>query len=438
MADYKARWGAVTARQLDKAIASANAGIVKYPQATIARLCLASAYQLKNLPADSVLRVTDEVRKIDPKNSLVLRIASGAYKQKADSAAAHGMADVATAANEQAVRSLVQLMALEPGNPGLADQVIAALAQMGKPETALPIVDTLLIQTPGDAKLLQSKWRLVLAAAASAQDTAARVRYFGLAVSTGEAMVRADSSMADSTYFARQIIAGSLLTPPRSAEFAAKAVQKYPNNASFWASKANAERRAGQSQMALESMKRAMSLNPQTANGNVFLAQVYVDLNQADSAVALARRAVAAGEDKRTWGAMLLAPTAQIFAQAQKNGDVAGFRRAYALAQESDKLSPSPTGKFFLGAAAFSIGADSYKVAQQAVEQANKTKGKSAKASLLAKACPAAKEAQDMFVQTQINMPGGGSVDPKTAQQLLGYASQFGPAAEQMAKSACK
>src|SRR6185436_8127340 len=105
-----------------------------------------------------------------------------------------------------------------------------------------------------------------------------------------------------------------------------------------------------------------------------------------DSAVAIARRTVAAGEDKRAWGAMLLGPTAQIFSQSQKNSDVAGFRRAYALAQESDKLSPSPTGKFFLGATAFFIGADSYKQAQESLEQANKTKNKTTKANLIAKA----------------------------------------------------
>ena len=36
------------------------------------------------------------------------------------------------------------------------------------------------------------------------------------------------------------------------------------SSAFFWALKANAERKAGQSQMAIESMKRALSLDPKT------------------------------------------------------------------------------------------------------------------------------------------------------------------------------
>jgi tetratricopeptide (TPR) repeat protein len=424
MADYKACWAAVNARQFDKAVAAANAGIVKYPQATIARLCLASAYQGMNLPADSVLRVTDEIRRIDPKNSFVLRIAYGAYKAKADSAAARNNTDVAAAANEQAVRTLVQLLALEPNSPNLADDVIAALARLGKPAIAIPIVDTLLLSSPGDAKLLQSKWRLALLA--SATDTATKAKYLAMAVSAGEEMVRADTTLADSAYFARQIIAANAMTPPRGAEFASKAVQRFPNIADFWALKANAERKAGQSQMALQSMQRAISLNPQTQNANLFLAQTFVDLNQVDSAVAISRRAVASGEDKRTWGAFLIGPTQSAWKEAEARKDSghvihnAALLKVLALAEESDKLSPTEFSAFFAGVSAFFYGFNNLQDAQKP------------------KSCDMAKIAQDMFGKVQIYMPRGGKVDANTAKQLLQYTSQYAPSADQMVKQYCK
>lgn len=412
LADNKACENAIRDQQWAKAIAAARAGIQKYPQATIARLCLANVFlamaQTKDslaAPPDSVLRVTDEIRRIDPKNSQALRFAYSAYERKGDA--------------ENAVRALVRLLALEPGNPTLQAQVVSALAKLGKPSVAIPIVDTLIMQNPGDPQLLRQRWLLHLAAAASDTGEAQKVR-FGLAVAAGEEMVKADTALADSVYYERQIIAGNAMSPPRGLEFASKAVQKFPTSAGFWASKANAERKAGQSQMAIESMKRALSLDPKTPNGNLLLAQIYLDLNQPDSAVAVARRAVAGGEDSATWGAFLLAPTQAAFKAAQESKSTADYERALALATTSDSLSQSATAKFFKGVSSFSIGID-------ALQHAQKPKN-----------CVLARKAQAMFLITMTNMPAGGAVDANVAKQILDYVQQYSPAADQMVKQYCK
>ena len=226
--------------------------------------------------------------------------------------------------------------------------------------------------------------------------------------------------VADSVYFERQIIAGNSLMPPRGLEFASRAVQKYPSSSQFWASKANAERKAGQSQMALESMKRALAINPKTPNGNLFLAQVYLDLNQPDSAVAVARRAVVAGEDGKTWGAFLLNPTQAAFKHADSTKAIPDYQKALSLAEESDRLSPSNTAKFFIGVSAFSIGIAQLQAAQKP------------------KSCVLAKSAQEMLLKTQMNMPAGGAVDANTARTVLGYVTQYSPTADQMVKQYCK
>ena len=423
LADNRACENAIRDRQNDKAIANANAAIAKYPQATIARLCLATAFQEMKAAPDSVLRVTDEIRRLDPKNSQALRLAFTAYQTKGD--------------QESAVRALIGLLGLEPNNPSLQAQVVAELAKLGQPKKAIPIIDTLLLQNPGDPQLLRQKWLLALAAGAAA-DSAARPAEFAVAVNAGEDMVKADTTLADSVYFERQIVAANQLVPPRGAEFASRAVQRYPNSAGFWASKANAERKAGQTQMAIESMKRALTIDPKTPNGNLLLAQIYLELQQADSAVAVARRAVGAGEDQKTWGAFLLGPTQAAFKQAQDSKKTEDFQRALSLAQEADKLAPSQFTAFFIGASSFFIGADAYQNAATMANQAQKASSRQ-KAELNTKACTAAKTAQDMFLLTQTNMPKGGSVDANVARQLLGFVSQYSPAVDQIIKATkCK
>jgi tetratricopeptide (TPR) repeat protein len=405
LVDNRACENAIRDRQLEKAVAAANAGILKYPNATMARLCLASAFQEMKAKPDSVLRVTEEIRRIDPKNTFALRLAYTAYQEKGD--------------HENAIRTLVNLLALDPNNPTLQSQVVTELAKLGKPAIALPIIDTLLLQNPGDPQLIRQKWLLTLAAA-SADTGASQKNLFSRAIAAGEEMVKADTILADSVYFERQIIAGNVLTPPRGLEFASRAVQRFPGSAQFWASKANAERKAGQSQMALESMKRALAINPKTPNGNLFLAQVYIDLNQPDSAVAVARRAVASGEDGKTWGAFLLAPTQAAWKLADQSKQIPDYQKALALAEESDKLSPSNTAKFFVGVSSFSMG-------MTALQQAQKPKS-----------CSLAKTAQDMFLKTQMNMPAGGAVDAGTAKTILTYVTQYSPTADQMVKQYCK
>ncbi|HYC50818.1 MAG TPA: hypothetical protein VEB19_06910, partial [Gemmatimonadaceae bacterium] len=245
--DNRACENALRDQKFPAAVAAANAGIAKYPNATIARTCLASAYQAMKLPPDSILRVAEEIRRLDPRNSWGHRFAFGAYQSKNEP--------------ENAVRALITLLSLEPTNSTLQGQVVAELAKLGKPEVAIPLVDTLLMQNPGDPQLLRQKWLLHLAAAAAA-DSATAPGLFEQAVAAGEAMVRVDTTLADSVYYSRQLAAAASASAQRGAEFAARAVQRFPNNAEFWAIKAQVERKAGQLQMAEQSIRRAISIDP--------------------------------------------------------------------------------------------------------------------------------------------------------------------------------
>ena len=415
--DNQACENAIRDRDYAKAIAAAQAGIAKYPQATIARLCMASAFQARMqgeqdaarmATADSVIRITSEVLRLDPRSTIALRLAYSAHQAKGD--------------NEAAVRTLVALLELEPNNYSLQEEVVTALAQLGKPEVALPIVDTLIARNPGDPRMLRTRWLLLLNAAAADTVAGSKAALFARAVEAGEEMIRADTTLADSTYYERQIAAASGVAdqPARVVELAARATQKFPQSANFWQIKAQMERRAGQLQMAEQSIKRAISLNPGLQNGRLLLGTIYLEMNQLDSALAVARRAVAAGEPRDTWGTFLLQPTQSTWKYADSVKSVPEYKKALRVAQLSDSLAPSATAKFFVGVSSFSIGINALQEAQKA------------------KSCALARETQDMFVITQINMPAGGSIEPATAQTVLGYVTQYGPAAEQMVKAWCK
>ena len=194
----------------------------------------------------------------------------------------------------------------------------------------------------------------------------------------------------------------------------------------------------------MESVSRLLRLNAKYPLANVMLGQLFLEQKMTDSAVALARRAVAAGEDPKTWGAFLLRPTQEsvrsaqaVDAEAKKDSTnkdkmaaaVAAWQSALDLSQETDKLSPSATSKFFVGITSFQVGYAAVN-GVQAIPAAKRAKDPMA--------CSLAKKAQDEFVLTMTNMPAGGSVDPATAQQILGFVNQMSGTVEQMVKAYCK
>ena len=172
-----------------------------------------------------------------------------------------------------------------------------------------------------------------------------------------------------------------------------------------------------------------MKLDPKTEHGYLRIAQAQIDLNQPDSAVATLKQAVAAGEDKATVGQFLLVlgnkAYKDITAQVITTPDSLairrdGFQKAIVILAASDSISPSPAAKFVLGVSAFKVG--------DAAVRDNQVK----------KTCDLAKLAESSFLMAQINIAAGGSIDPKTAGQLLGALQQYAPAVSGQVKKYCK
>ncbi|MHB1862711.1 MAG: tetratricopeptide repeat protein [Gemmatimonadaceae bacterium] len=371
-----------------------------YPQATLARLCLASAYADSSLhyPPDSVLAVTGAIMNIDPQNVFALRIALGAYDRKND--------------QEGVIQTLLKLYKLQPQDQTLATRIVDALAASPDPAKALPILDDMLKQNPGDPNMLAQKWKLQ-----------AKLNDLQGAIVTGEQMVRADTSLADSAYYHRQIaMATTDSNWAKVAQYAAEGEKKFPKDPQLPYLGGVALRNVKQLPDAAASFRQALALDPKNSNAQLYLAQTYSDLGQTDSVVAMADAALAAGGNKDVWGPMLLKPAQDAFtaAQADSTNAIPNYTKAYKYAMHADSLAPSKYTKFFAAVSAFQIGTDVYR---RATAQ---------------KSCDLSKQANDLLNTTQYFLPEGGSVAPQAAASILQYLPQLLDATGKMVKFYCK
>jgi predicted Zn-dependent protease len=396
----------IRAQKYDAAIAAARKGIQTYPKATIARLCLASAYQaFKTTPdsatrhwQDSVLAITKAVDAIDNASKLSATLQYDVYKARHDTA--------------NAMEALVKMMNADPSNSSLREQVIAELVNSGQSEKAIPFVKKLVEDNPGDPQFMRTYW-LVLRAA----------KHFKEAVAAGEAYVKADPTAADTAYYYRQISdLNDDSSYAKAAEMAATAVAKYPKAADLYLMKAQNELKAGQLPAAQESLRRALAIDPKARNANMLRAQIFSGLNQADSVVAAVKADVATDTSNKERDAaylVTLGGTAYKAGEASKNPD--DFKRAITLLSGSDEISPSANAKFFLGVSAFRLLAAAGTDLQK--------KGST---------CADARTASGYLDLINTNMPAGGSVSPQTAQQIMGAVAQYQPYIEGRTKQLCK
>jgi predicted Zn-dependent protease len=380
------------------AITAARAAIATYPQSTIGRVCLANALLKQNASPDSVIAVASKVTEIDPRSRPALIMLGDAFAEKKDF--------------NHAVEAWTKLIAAYPKDVQLVSTVVNKIGQSGQAAAAKPIIVAAVDSNPGDPDLVHLKWLILLAT----KDCPA-------ATATGEQMIKIDTATADTTFFERQAACyASSNDPQKAAATAAQGVAKFKNNAGLWSLYAQTLRMAGQLPQSLTAAQTAVKLDPKTEHGYLRIAQAQIDLNQPDSAVATLKQAVAAGEDKATVGQFLLVLGNKAYKDASaatppKRED---FQRAEMILAASDSIAPSPAAKFVLGVSAFKIG-------DSAVRE-NQT----------AKSCDLAKLAESSFLTAQINIAAGGSIDAKTAQQLLAALEQYRPAVQGQVKKFCK
>jgi tetratricopeptide (TPR) repeat protein len=412
--DYEQCRGALINREVDRSIVAARAALVQYDKGVLPRACLMTAYNQqykdKKLPIDSVLRVGEEIMKIDADNEVAMGLLADAYMAKGDTA--------------KAIDMNVRLYRLNPTNVTQAQGIIQFLAGIGAPDKALPIVKDLLNTNPGDAQILETDWKLLQA-----------TKQWKQAIATGEEMVKFDSSRADTTYFTRQIGAAYSDSQPQLVlQFLGKATAKFPKNTHYWLGYSQELRKQGQLQQSLDAAKKALAIDPTLDNGYLAVLSLYVALGQTDSALAFGKVALKSGANKDVIGNALLTLISPAMNKAQA-ADKAGAPEAradweavYHMSAVVDSLVPQVPTAFFMSFSAFNIASG---ILPTLAGTAKTDKPK---------ACAETKYASDMITVVDLNMSRGGRYNPQAAAQILtAVSTQVKPYLETLKKQlACK
>lgn len=383
-----------------EAIAAARSAISAYPQGTIAMICLGNSFFGMN-QQDSVLAVATRISAIDPKNIPALKWAADIYSQRKD---------------PREVDALLALLAADPTNLKTLDQVLNALAISGQAKRAVPFIQEMLRNNPGDPALLHTAWLVLLAA-----------QEYPLAVQTGQELIRLDTAAADTLYYLKLAGAFTAMTQlQQAAQSLSEAVAKYPNNSTLLAVYAQTLQNTGQSARAAEVIRRALAVNPKAEGGYALLATSLAASGQWDSVFNVIDRGVSAGADKALLAKIALKLGNDSYRAGNASKNRADFQRAQRFLQLSDRLDGSATAKFLLGAASFSVGQSAVNEAQD-IAKSNKPH-----------ACELARLARDSFAMAQDNVPAGLQEFRDAAVQLLNAIPQFTPAVTAQIKAYCR
>ncbi|HVX38724.1 MAG TPA: tetratricopeptide repeat protein [Gemmatimonadaceae bacterium] len=380
-----------------------RAALQAYPNSTFGRLCLLTAYNQEKASPDSIISVANQILAIDPTSIIALSNAADAYRTKGD--------------KDKAIEYNLRIYRADPSNMTLAQSIVQELAQSGAPDKALPIIDSLLKDNPGDPQMLRTKWLLEL-----------NGKQFKQALVTGEEWVKADTSAANVDYYNRQI--GAAQSDSNSAavlQFATKAAQKFPKEPSFPLLMAQTYLKAGQLQQALDAARRAAQADPKSPTAWIFEVVVQNQMSQPDSALATAQQAIAAGVPKDSIGTSLMSLVGPAVQKAQQSKARADWEAALKAAQAVDNIAPSAQSKYF-------VGVTSFQVAYDAVQNVSKLY-KSTKKDDHAQACSEAQVAEDQLATTSMAMPAGGAVDKNSAAQILGAIPQLSDFVSQVKKA---
>jgi tetratricopeptide (TPR) repeat protein len=406
MPAYKQCTNDLRAAKYEQAVKDAQAGLVAYPNSTLNRLCILTAYNQLKSPPDSIIAISEAILAKDPTSIIALNSAAEAYTAKGD--------------KDKAIEYNLRIWRADPSNTTIATSIVNTLATSGSPDKAIQIIDTLLTQNPGDPAMLDTKWKLLLAA-----------KRYKEAIAVGEEVVKADTSKANLAFFQRQIgAAQSDSNAAKVQEIASRAAAKFPKDLDMQLLLAQSYRKTGQLQQALEHGRRAMEIDPKSTNAVVLTMYTLNDLKQKDSATAVAQRAIAAGVSKDTIGALLLADVPPLVKKAQESKVRADWEAALQAAQAVDAIAPTKESKFFIGVSSFSVAYDLV----QHIQTLTKTTKKEEKAT----ACAESKQVDDLLAITQTAMPAGGAVDKNTAAQILNTVPQITEFTAAVKKGFCK
>lgn len=404
---FKAERDCVSAARDKKwadAASAARRGIAAYPKATLSRICLANVYVQQRdqqgldsarvrLFNDSAFAAAREVLALDPASRPALTIQYAALQ--------------AAGRRNEATDALLRLVGADPTNQRLLEQVVNELASNGQATRAVPFVDRLVNDNPGDPSFLLLQMRVHLAA-----------KDYKGGIAAGRALIAADTASATADLFTRLATAAQIDSQPQvAAQLFAQGVAKFPQNGALLTDYASALRAAGQTQQALDLLNRAAQQNPRPPGVYAGLAQLYAETGRVDDAVRTLQQASQAGDSASMIARSGVQIGQTLYRQATTSKKPEDFQRAISVLELSNRAQTTPEAQLLLGAANLGYGQQQLTVAQSA------------------KSCTAVNNARTAFTTAQTNIGPAGRANPQLAQQLLAALGQLSPIPEQFAKA---
>jgi hypothetical protein len=386
-------------KKWDAAVAFAKEGIVAYPKATLARICLMNAMSQMKAPEAEIMAVAKEIVAIDPKSRPGLAQLSESYRQ--------------AKMQDSAVVTLTRLLSTDPSNPRLQKDVVEALASIANPKLARPVVDTAVMMNPGEPDLLRLRWLILLA-----------VKDYKEAFAQGEELVKLDTSFADTTFFIKTAAAYQADSQfQKASEAAARGLQKFAGQPSLTYIQIAALTQAGQNQQALDALDKANAAKIPVENAGFMKISILQALNRPDEVLPAAKELIVAGDTSTTLRQMIIKMGDDKRKSAQKNSSTEEYDAALKIFAYADSVSKGPVK----AQAGFLMGATYVTYGQLKLNM-----------SAAQKNCQLAKDAKNMFGDAQLNLPKGGATAVDAMRQLMGAVMQLDPEADKAVKAFCK
>ncbi len=386
-------------KKYPEALAYAKEGVVAYPKATLARICQANVMVEMKASQEELLAVSREIVNIDARSSRGLALMAQAFKE--------------LKMEDSAVVTLTRLLATDPTNPRLQQDVVRQLAEVANPRVARPVVDEAVAMNPGEPDLLRLRWLILLA-----------VRDYKEAFAQGEDLVKLDTSFADTTYFIRTSAAYQADSQfQKAAETAAKGLQKFAAQPSLTYVQIAALKQAGQNQQSLEVLDKAIESKIPVENAGFLRIALLQSLGRNDEVLPAAKALIASGDTSTTLRQMVVQIGNDKLKAGQANNSEADYEMSMSTLRYADSVSTGETKV----QAQFLIGAVSVTYGNLLLNKASQEKN-----------CAMAKRAKDMFVDAQIMLPRGGATYVEAMRTLMGAVMQLDPAADAQIKALCK
>jgi len=381
----------------DVAIQFANAGIAAYPKSTLARACLLNVLYSSKAPIADVVKVAKELAAIDPRSTTALKFVAQGFRE--------GGAEK----SDSLVMTLLSWMQADPTNTQLQVDAIREIADAKNPGIARPIIDSAVVQNPGDSELLSLRWKILGA-----------VKDYKAMREAGLELIGLDTAYADTTYYSTTANVYAIDSMfKEAAAAAAEGVKKFPTDAYLTGYEIQMLQKAGELPVALEKLNKAMASKVSVPNAGA-LKLVILQQMKAPSAqiVAVAKELIAAGDTTGNVRQIVLNELQALvvlgsgaLVQTDAAAAIDSLNVALVSLKEAEtSLAKTPLQK---SQVAYLTGAANLQIAVIKSQQSAATKN-----------CQLAKDARANVMAALISLPGGPAFAQAAVSQSFQRASQ--------------